>query len=100
MMLLDLVILILRHFTISMLLEHLFFEIAGSYHEFLTLTYLVGQNFGAKKCRKFGLSAENFCLPKILSAEIFCPLKFKSHQNNNKLVLKRFSCEVYEEIGN
>ena len=38
------------------------------------LGYLIGQNFGGQKCRKFGfvpkiLSAEKFCLPKILSAE-------------------------------
>ena len=32
--------------------------------------YLIGQNFGGQKCRKFSL------LPKILSAETFCPPKF------------------------
>ena len=34
--------------------------------------------FGGQKCRKFGfvpkiLSAEKFCPPKVLSAEMFCP---------------------------
>ena len=50
-------------------------------HSYLTSSlsnwrYLIGQKFGGQNCRKFGLapkvlSAEKFCPPKILSAEIF-----------------------------
>ena len=46
--------------------------------------YLRGQNFGGQNCQKSDL------LPKILSAEIFCQLKFN--------MLTFFSCKVYGEI--
>ena len=41
--------------------------------------YLIGQKFGGHYCRKFGLmpkilSAEKFCPPNFLSAEMFCLL--------------------------
>ena len=47
--------------------------------------YLIGQNFGGQNCRESDLlpkilSAEKFCPPKMLSAEIFCPLKSKECQ--------------------
>ena len=55
--------------------------------------YLIGQNFGGQNCRKFDwlpkiLSAEKFCPPKILSAEMFCPLKSKTCQIDKNLMLK------------
>ena len=48
----------------------------------MKIEYLIRQNFGGQKCCKFTLlpkilSAEKFCPPKIMSAEIFCKLKFK-----------------------
>ena len=52
---------------------------------FLFFVYLIGQNFGGQNCRKYDL------LPKILSAEIFCPLKISTCLINVKLMLKHFS---------
>ena len=39
------------------------------FESFISVEYLIGQNFGEQKCRKYDL------LPKILSAEKFCPPK-------------------------
>ena len=57
-------------------------------HIFLTTVdaaiYLIAQNFGGQKYRKFGFvpkiwSAEKFCLPKGFSAEIFCLSRFSQY---------------------
>ena len=61
---------------------------------------------GGQNCRKYDLlpkilSAEKFCPPKILSAEIFCPLKFKICQMNTNLILNFFfPFELYGELRN
>ena len=67
------------------------------------MIYLIGQNFGGKNCRKSDLlpkilSAKKFSPPKILSGEIFCPLKSKTCLINTNLMLSYFSCDLYGKI--